>query len=347
MNRLPTHPGPRVTEVMVEADAEGQRIDNFLFGRLKGVPRARVYRALRNGEVRVNGGRAKPTRRLALGECVRIPPLRVAEEGAPAAVGQGLRALLERSVLYEDDGLLVLNKPSGVAVHGGSGQSLGIIEALREMRPTARFLELVHRLDRDTSGCLLVAKRRPVLVSLHAQLRDADVEKRYLALLAGRCRRDPFVIDAALRKNTLRSGERVVTADEDGKSALTRFEPIRRTDSDSLVWALPKTGRTHQIRVHAALAGHPIGGDAKYGSREETARLKACGLHRLFLHCSSMTIEYPPDTRLTLDAPLPDELVVVLARLGLERALRALTGRIEDTKSPRGRRIVKKEESSK
>lgn len=319
MNCTTPSPVPRATEVVVEEEADGQRIDNFLFSRLKGVPRPRVYRALRSGEVRINGGRAKPTNRLALGDRVRLPPLRVAEQTVPASPGRGLRTLLDEAILYEDDGLLVLNKPSGMAVHGGSGQSLGIIEALREMRPQARFLELVHRLDRDTSGCLLVAKKRAVLTSLHAQLRETVVDKCYLTLLVGRCRRDPFVIDAPLRKNTLRSGERVVTSDAEGKAAVTRFVPVRRVEQASLVWALPETGRTHQIRVHAAIAGHPVAGDSKYDERESLARLRIIGLRRLFLHCSSMTVEYPPGGNLRVEAPLPAELVAVLAGLGLEQ----------------------------
>ena len=305
-------------EVCVEPDAAGQRIDNFLFSRLKGIPRSRIYRALRNGEVRVNGSRARPTRKLAAGDRVRVPPLRVAEGSAPVAPGRGLRERIESGILFEDEGLLVLDKPSGVAVHGGSGQSLGVIEALRSLRPEARMLELVHRLDRDTSGCLLVAKKRAVLLSLHAQLRANTVHKRYLALLEGRCRRDPFVVDEPLRKNTLRSGERVVTRDVEGKRARTRFEPLARGEEASLVAALPETGRTHQIRVHAALAGHPIAGDAKYGRREFDARARELGSKRLFLHCESMAVDYPAGERCTFVAPLPPDLVAVARRFGLD-----------------------------
>ena len=310
-------PGPRATEVEVEAEATGQRVDNFLFSRLKGVPRSRIYRALRNGEVRVNGGRVRPTRRLETGDSVRVPPLRTADSARPTAPPPALRVRLDRSVLFEDAGLLVLDKPSGLAVHGGSGKSLGLIEALREMRPDCRALELVHRLDRDTSGCLLIAKKRAVLLALHEQLRNLAVEKEYLALLAGRCGRAPFVVDLPLRKNTLRSGERVVRRDSAGKAARTRFEPLHSTTRATLVRVLPETGRTHQIRVHAALAGHPVAGDDKYGDRVFDASMRELGLRRLYLHCSAMTVEHPPGQTLRVQAPLPAELAAVATSLGI------------------------------
>jgi 23S rRNA pseudouridine955/2504/2580 synthase len=302
----------------VDANHEGQRIDNFLITHLKGVPRSRIYQILRTGQVRVNRGRIRQGYRLQPGDVVRIPPLRVSPEGP--APRPSLRRLedLRRAVLYEDRSLLVLDKPAGLAVHGGSGLSHGVIEALRALRPEAPFLELVHRLDRDTSGCLLVAKRRPALRALHQALREGAVAKTYLALVAGDWGAAGEVA-TPLRRNVLRSGERIVRADQDGKVALTRFEPLARSPAVTLLLARPVTGRTHQIRVHAAEAGHPIAGDLKYGDAGLNRSLRGLGLRRLFLHAYRLRFSHP-DSGAPVDvvAPPGEDLQQVLAALGMQ-----------------------------
>jgi len=304
--------GGGVRLVAIDASSDGQRVDNFLLRELKGVPKSRIYNLLRRGEVRVNKGRVRAEYRLQSGDQVRIPPIRVAEpDAAPAVLSPSLGERLNAAVLYEDDGLLVINKPAGLAVHGGSGVSLGLIEALRLLRPEARFLELVHRLDRDTSGCIMVAKKRSALTSLHEALRGGDVakdiDKRYLALVAGRWPRQRRRIEAPLEKNTLRSGERVVRVSADGKAALTEFEVLESFERATLVEARPITGRTHQIRVHARYAGHPLGGDEKYGDREAEVYFRERGLRRLFLHARSLSFMWAGQ-RLTLRAELDTEL---------------------------------------
>jgi len=305
----------KVRYLVVKDDAEGQRIDNFLLSRLKGVPKSWVYRVLRKGEVRVNKGRVKPTRRLCVGDEVRIPPLRMASEKT-SQPGDGLRRLIDASILYEDDQLLVVNKPSGVAVHGGSGVSHGVIETLRSLRPEAPYLELAHRLDRDTSGCLMLAKKRSALQQLQKLQLSGKVEKRYLALLSGRWRKGKVTADAPLQKNTLKSGERVVRVDPRGKNAITRFEVVERFDRTTLVEARLETGRTHQIRVHAQHLGTPIAGDEKYGKQEDNQTFRAGGLNRLFLH--AWRLSFPWEGRkggYRFEAPLPDELKSYLDRL--------------------------------
>ncbi len=250
----------------VSPELAGQRIDNFLRTQLKGVPKTLIYRILRKGEVRVNKGRIKPEYKLQAGDMVRVPPLRIAERDEPVPLAQGLLERLETAILYEDKALMVINKPAGIAVHGGSGLSFGVIEALRQLRPECKELELVHRLDRDTSGLLMVAKKRSMLRHLHEQLRGDGVDKRYMALVRGRWDSGKKQVSAPLLKNTLRSGERMVEVTSDGKEALTLFRVLRRFgDFATLVEAKPVTGRTHQIRVHARHAGHGIAGDSKYG----------------------------------------------------------------------------------
>lgn len=297
----------------------GQRIDNFLILCLKGVPKSRIYRILRRGEVRVNQGRKRQDYRLQEGDVVRIPPLRYeAERAAPQPGQRDLRAIGE-SVLYEDRNVLVLDKPAGMAVHGGSGRSYGVIEALRALRPDDRFLELVHRLDRDTSGCLMVARRRSALRSLHAALREGRVDKRYLALVQGRWRGGARTVDAPLRKNQLRSGERVVRVDAEGREARTRFVPRATSARASLVEAQLLTGRTHQVRVHAASVGHPLAGDGKYGERMFNKQIRELGLRRHFLHAASL--RFPdPDTGepRRVEAPLPADLLEVVDALGMK-----------------------------
>ncbi len=316
-------------KVEIDERSAGQRIDNFLITELKGVPRTLVYRILRSGEVRINGGRAKPSDRVEMGDVVRIPPLRLPEPSAQPVAGAGLTRALDDAILYEDDHLLVINKPAGLAVHGGSGVSLGVIETLRQMRPQARFLELVHRLDRDTSGCLVVAKKRSALLALQRQLRaegdDEGMGKVYQALVKGRWKGRQHRIEAPLQKNTLSSGERMVRVSRDGKPSVTEFEVMERYADCSLVEATLLTGRTHQIRVHCQHAGHPIAGDGKYGDEAFNKSIRGRGLKRMFLHAARLDFSHPADERaMRVDAPLDAPLVALLARLRSEAA--ATTG---------------------
>jgi len=281
---------PVVQCVDISTEQAGQRIDNFLLRILKGVPKSRIYRLLRKGEVRVNKGRIKPEYRLKSGDRVRIPPVRVTQSTPASPGGRSVQKLAD-AVLYEDERLLVLNKPAGMAVHGGSGLSYGVIEALRVLRPQAPYLELVHRLDRGTSGCLLIAKRRSELRMLHDLLRKGEVNKRYLLLVQGDWSQGPYRVNAALKKNLLHGGERVVRVDEDGKTALTHFHFLDSYEDASLMEAELKTGRTHQIRVHAAHAGHPLAGDDKYGDKDFNRRMRRLGLKRLFLHAQTVDFE--------------------------------------------------------
>ena len=311
-----TEVAPKVQLVDIGPENAGQRLDNFLLSQLKGVPKSAIYRMIRKGEVRVNKGRTKPEYKLEGGDCVRIPPARTAKrEEPPAFIGDQLKSSLEDAILYEDGGLIVLNKPSGLAVHGGSGISLGVIEALRVMRPQAKFLELVHRLDRDTSGVLLVAKKRSVLRQLHDDLREGRVEKTYLALVFGRWNGRQHKVEAPLKKFELASGERVVRVSPEGKPSLTLFRQVRLFGNATLVEAKPVTGRTHQIRVHAQFAGHPIAGDDKYTAREQDAEFRERGLKRLFLHAHRIEFNDSEGQRRTFEAPLPQELEQLLGQL--------------------------------
>jgi 23S rRNA pseudouridine955/2504/2580 synthase len=302
--------------VRIDREQEGQRIDNFLLSRLKGVPRSHVYRVLRRGEVRVNKGRVKPSYRLRQGDMVRIPPLRRAAVAETPSAPRTLLERLESAVLYEDSRLIAINKPAGVAVHGGSGLSFGLIEAMRVLRPSGE-LELVHRLDRETSGCLLLAKRRSTLRELHGLIRTNAINKRYIALLAGRMTRRQVQVDAPLRKNTLKSGERVVRVDHAaGKPARTVFRKLKEMGDLTLVEVELITGRTHQIRVHAAHLGAPVAGDEKYGDQAVNRRLRELGLKRLFLHAAALTFSPQHTPRpLAIEAPLPPELEAVLMAL--------------------------------
>lgn len=306
----------QVRLLVIDAEQEGQRIDNYLKTQLKGVPKSLIYRILRKGEVRVNKKRIKPEYKLIAGDEVRIPPVRVAEANElPSAKLSSIQALAAL-ILFEDDALIVLNKPAGMAVHGGSGLSFGLIEAMRQLRPGAE-LELVHRLDRDTSGCLLLAKRASTLRDLHRLMRENGVEKRYLALLVRPLPRPEMTLDAPLLKNTLKSGERVVRVDTaQGKPARTQFRRLRRLGDLDLVEARLITGRTHQIRVHAAHLGAPVAGDEKYGDEAANKALRALGLRRLFLHAASLSLQPAHfDQPLRLQAPLPAELEALLGRL--------------------------------
>lgn len=295
----------------------GMRVDNFLLAHLKGVPKTLVYRILRRGEVRLNKGRVKPSQRLNAGDQLRIPPLRRSVPAAPRSPSAGLSARLTAAILYEDERLLVLDKPAGLAVHGGSGIDLGLIEGLRALRPGSE-LELVHRLDRDTSGCLMVSKRRSTLRWLHAALREGGVDKRYLLLLSGPLARAALTVDAPLRKNLLRGGERMVVVDPvAGKPARTHFRRLRSLGALTLVEARLETGRTHQLRVHAQHLGTPIAGDDKYGAADFNARLREVGLKRLFLHASALSFRPHPEADLVrVEAPVPAALTQVLDQLG-------------------------------
>lgn len=299
--------------VSAEAEDADQRIDNFLLRHLKGVPKSHVYRLLRTGQVRVNKGRIKPGYRLMAGDSVRLPPVRVGETPVRAGPSRRLLDELDAAILYEGSHLLALNKPAGLAVHGGSGLDFGVIEALRALRPEAPMLELIHRLDRETSGCLLIAKRRSMLRAVHAMLREGRVEKRYLTLVAGRWRRTKE-IRLGLEKNRLRGGERMVSVSEGGKESVSRFKPLAWYPGATLVEVELLTGRTHQIRVHAAQAGHPVLGDEKYGDRQASKAFRARGLKRMFLHAQSIAFTHPTSGEpMEFTAPLDEALSRLLA----------------------------------
>lgn len=307
---------PGVRMLTVDADDAQRRLDNFLVARLRGVPRAHIYRIIRSGEVRVNSRRARASQRLEAGDQVRIPPVRqaAAGDGQRPPPARNLGWILSR-ILYEDADLLVLDKPCGLAVHGGSGISLGAIELLRAARPEARFLELVHRLDRDTSGCLMVARRAAALRHLQAQFRAGEVERTYLALLAGRLEGRERLVDAPLLTTERRGGERHVRVDAAGKPAMTRLVVEERLPGATLARVALLTGRTHQIRVHAAHIGLPLVGDSRYGPDPDPVAGRA-GLQRLFLHALSVAVASPRDGRvIRVTSPLPGELQQALERL--------------------------------
>ncbi len=314
-SRGPLRTGVRHFEV--SEDEAGQRLDNFVHKRLGDIPRSRVYRVIRKGEVRVNGHRAGPDTRLQAHDKIRIPPVRVRppeEVGQPSA---DLQETIRNAIVYEDDRLLVVNKPAGIAVHGGSGVSFGVIEALRVARP-GEPLELAHRLDRDTSGCLIVARGTAALRTIHALLREENTtfEKRYLTLLAGQWNLGKKRIDVPLRTDTRVGGERTVRVDASGKPSLSEFRPVQFFGkSATLMEVLLLTGRTHQIRVHAAHAGHPVAGDEKYGDAAFNDDMRAFGLMRMFLHAHSVSFEWPDGGQFSVNTPLPPELAAVMDRL--------------------------------
>lgn len=315
MNTEERATAPKVEQVEITEENNDQRLDNFLITRLKGVPKSRIYRLVRKGEVRVNKGRVDVNYRLISGDIVRIPPVRVAERTPESFVTQSLKDWLQNGVLFEDDGFIVINKPAGYAVHGGSGINSGIIEGLRLIRPDARFLELVHRLDKDTSGCLLIAKKRSALKRLHTLFREDQIHKTYLALLVGQWTKKQQWVNKPLQKNTAQGGERMVVISAAGKTAETLFRRLKLFAHATLVEASPKTGRTHQIRVHAASLGHPIVGDERYGHDELNKRFKTKGYNRMFLHAASLTFEHPvTGLPLTITAPLPEQLDYLLSK---------------------------------
>ncbi|MCP3867510.1 MAG: 23S rRNA pseudouridine(955/2504/2580) synthase RluC [Gammaproteobacteria bacterium] len=309
---------PAVRMIEVDEEVKDQRIDNFLISQLKGVPRSLVYRIVRRGEVRVNKGRVKAGYRLQPGDVVRIPPVRMAES-VRSTPNKRYMDRLNQSVIFEDERFLVLNKPSGMAVHGGSGISQGVIETLRAARTEKQQLELVHRLDRYTSGCLLVSKKRSALRILHEMLRVNQVQKRYLALLGGSWSRDRIDVKEPLLKNTLKSGERMVQVDSRGKKAHTEFRVLQRFQDSMLVQARLMTGRTHQIRVHSAHLGTSILGDEKYGDVLLNREMRSRGLKRLFLHAESLEFCWPGDGESRyFKAPLEPQLKALLDRLKKE-----------------------------
>lgn len=309
LGKTPVTPSaaPAVRRVLIGEEDAGQRIDNFLMRECKGVPRSHVYRVLRSGEVRVNGGRISQTYRLCVGDEVRIPPIRVAEK--PPEPGQAAADRHEFPVVFEDEALLVINKPAGVAVHGGSGVSFGVIELLRRQRPDARFLELAHRLDRETSGLLIIGKKRAALNAVQNAMRQGKMEKRYLAMVSGRWMNPLQHIKAPLHKYLTAEGERRVSVSHEGKPAHSVVRLLKRWERYSLVEVELKTGRTHQIRVHMQSQGFPLLGDDKYGDFALNKTLAHEGLARMFLHAAELRLAHPVSgNMLALSAPLPPEL---------------------------------------
>lgn len=304
----------RVSFVTIDEGRDGQRLDNFLITHLKGVPRSRIYRIIRSGEVRVNKKRAKQTTRLANGDIVRIPPIRTAESEAPPKVSDALAERLSRTLIYEDEHLFIFNKPAGLAVHGGSGVSLGLIEALRVLYPEERELELVHRLDRDTSGCIMVARRRSFLRRLQRLMQQGGVEKRYWLLCQGFKGKERR-IEAPLLK-LMQGNERVVRVSREGKPSVTDFRLLERLGGVSLVEAALGTGRTHQIRVHSQFGGFALLGDDKYGNDQGDRLLGELGMRRLCLHAHSLTFRHPlSERRVRVEAPLDEDFESILAAL--------------------------------
>ncbi len=308
--------GNGVQWVTVDPELAGQRLDNFLMAQLRGVPRSRIYRLVRKGEVRVNKGRVKPDTRLNAGDQVRIPPVVRPEKASVAVPGGRVQSAMEGAVVFENDQLMVVNKPAGIAVHGGSGLSFGLIEVLRAARPEARFLELVHRLDRDTSGLVMVAKKRSALKFLQNELRHHRVSKRYHALVSGQWTAALKQVDAPLLRYEMPNGERRVRVDPEGKPSLTRYRVLENWRGYTLVEASPVTGRTHQIRVHCTQAGHPIAGDGKYMDDASLRAFRRVGGSRLMLHARGLEVMLPDsDESLRLEAPYDEAFRAILAGL--------------------------------
>jgi 23S rRNA pseudouridine955/2504/2580 synthase len=305
MDSKPQAYSHQVKELRVPDDREGQRLDNFLARHLKGLPRAALYRLIRTGQVRVNGGRAKPDRKLSAGDAIRVPPVEYREPG-DATVSQAVGEQIEQAILFEDEDLIVVDKPSGIAVHAGSGLAWGLIDAVRQIRPGKR-IELVHRIDRETSGCLVLACSAQALQSLAEQFREGQVTKRYLCLLAGELKQAVVVVDEPIAA-TRRGGEKHMSVDEDGRNAITRFTQLERYAEATYARAEILTGRTHQIRVHAHHIGAPLAGDRKYGTRQQAKSWSHRGLKRLFLHAAELTLTAPSGEEIGFDAPLPPEL---------------------------------------
>ncbi|MCH8550997.1 MAG: RluA family pseudouridine synthase [Natronospirillum sp.] len=312
-------PAAQVRYVRIDAGQEGQRLDNFLRNELKGAPKSLIYRIIRKGEVRVNKKRAKPLQKLCIGDDVRVPPVRLQQSDVPPPPSEQLSQTLRDRILWDDDAFMVVDKPSGLAVHGGSGITLGLIESLRQIFPEYRHLELVHRLDRETSGCVMIAKKRSALRSLHAMLREHHIDKQYHCIVHGRWPEHQTRINVPLRKQVLQSGERMVKpqadAGEGAKRSDTRFAVVQWLPGAdlTLVLASPRTGRTHQIRVHAQVAGHPIVGDDKYATSEQLTAAKSLKVKRLLLHASALNFRHPlTDEPVSVGAPLPEAFTRLL-----------------------------------
>jgi 23S rRNA pseudouridine955/2504/2580 synthase len=308
-----------VRHIEIDAEHAGRRLDQFLLKLFGTLPRSRVYRLVRKGEVRINGHRADPAQRLAVHDKVRIPPVRLEAEGGPRRVPRPLLERLRKAIIVEEDRLLVIDKPSGIAVHGGSGVSFGVIEVLRALRPEDS-LELVHRLDRDTSGCLLVARKASALRALHALLREGQFEKRYLALVKGHWQHGRIRVDVPLRTDLRVGGERTVKAHASGKASVSEFRPLQFFGKRATLMEVSlHTGRTHQIRVHAAHSGHALAGDEKYGDPDFNRELAALGLKRMFLHAHSVGFDWPQGGAFSASAPLPADLAAIVDLLTVER----------------------------
>jgi 23S rRNA pseudouridine955/2504/2580 synthase len=312
----------KVQHWAVDPEYEGQRLDNYLLSRLKGVPKSRIYRLIRKGEIRVDKKRVKPDARLQAGCTIRIPPIRVNQEKTDETAIAKLNKVnsLEQSVIYEDKTTLILNKPSGMAVHGGSGLSYGVIEALRAIRTESVYMELVHRLDKHTSGVLLIAKRRSALRAYQEQLRQKQMQKTYLAIVQGSWDApDKVTVEAGLKKHLHASGERMVYIDSEGKRSVTRFERLASCGDFHLLRAMPVTGRTHQIRVHAKHIGVPLFGDEKYHPDYTNHRLNGKNCKRFFLHAASLSFRlYGTEQPFTARAALPSEFVSAIRALGID-----------------------------
>jgi len=301
--------------VEIDENSAGQRVDNFLVKTLKGVPKSRIYRLLRKGEIRLNKGRVKASVKLALADTLRIPPIRTSIGNETELAGKWLLDVLDKSIIFEDNRLLIINKPPGIAVHGGSGVSIGVIEAFRQLRPQQKGLELVHRLDRDTSGCLMIAKKRSCLRNIQSMLaRKTKLEKHYLAVVHGKWPRRKQHVDLPLLKNTLKSGERISIVSSEGKSALTKIEVIDQSTRFSLLSLQPVTGRTHQLRVHCQQTGYSIVGDEKYGLEDKDGQLRKSGFRRLMLHASKLVIPplEPGEKTVKVEAPLDDQFLKMM-----------------------------------
>ena len=307
----------KVQFVTIDENNEGQRIDNFLVTKLKGVPKSMIYRIIRKGEVRVNKKRIKPEYKLQDSDVVRVPPVRVSQSNHEAPSPKLAKvSQLEERIVYEDNHLIALNKPSGIAVHGGSGVSYGVIEALRSLRPQQKFIELVHRLDKETSGILLIAKKRSALKHLQDQLRNKYMQKDYLALVKGEWQKNDKLINAPLLKITLKSGERIVRVNAEGKPSQTRFKIVQKYQGATLIKASPLTGRTHQIRVHCQYTGHPIACDEKYSESKFDDSMREQGLRRLFLHAAQLEFTHPDsEERMTIKAELDMDLKAIIEKL--------------------------------
>jgi 23S rRNA pseudouridine955/2504/2580 synthase len=298
----------KVQLVEITEEREGQRIDNYLVSTIKGVPKTRFYRAIRKGEVRVNKKRTKPDYKIQTGDIIRIPPLLIKNE-VTVDIGSNIQQILLDRILYEDDDVIALNKPEGMPVHGGTNSSFGVINALRLAKSDCRYLELVHRLDKATSGCLLIAKKCSALRALHEQVRLRQIDKEYLCLAQGQWQGKKRKVNVALRKNTLSSGERLVRVDREGKESLTEFILEKQYPQGCLLKAILHTGRTHQIRVHLQHIEHYLAGDDKYGDRDFNKEMRSLGLKRMFLHAERLKFRLPNQEKvITVNAPLEEEL---------------------------------------